>query len=136
MANLAMARAKQDRFAPAPALMARGRRRILVIFDEADEDLLPQLRRQFPQASFELLEEDGDCPNAAPRPSRSRQAAPVLTARQGAILELIRARLSNKEIARALAISPFTVRNHVSLLLRVLGVATREQAAMIAAELS
>lgn len=58
----------------------------------------------------------------------------MLTPRQASILKLIAEGRSNKEIARALAISPFTVRNHVSLLLRVLDVATREEAAKIAGQ--
>lgn len=42
-----------------------------------------------------------------------------LSARQREILELIRAGKSNKQIGRDLSLSPFTVRNHVSLLFRI-----------------
>ncbi len=48
-----------------------------------------------------------------------------LTQRQREILSLISQGRSNKEIARKLALSPFTVRNHVSLLFRMLKVQTR-----------
>ncbi len=48
-----------------------------------------------------------------------------LTQRQREILSLISQGHSNKEIARTLALSPFTVRNHVSLLFRMLKVQTR-----------
>jgi DNA-binding NarL/FixJ family response regulator len=51
-----------------------------------------------------------------------------LTQRQAAILPLLAGDLSNKEIARRLDISHFTVRNHVSQILRALEVPTRKAA--------
>ncbi len=56
-----------------------------------------------------------------------------LTPRQLEILRFLCAGLSNKEIAGELQLSPFTVRSHVSALLKTLGVSNRSAASALAA---
>ncbi len=53
-----------------------------------------------------------------------------LTPRQADVLVLLARGLSNKEIGEQLAMSPSTVRAHVSAILKALGVENRTQAAM------
>ena len=59
----------------------------------------------------------------------------VLTSRQIEIVRLLAENLSNKVMARNLGISHLTVRNHVTVLMRLLGVDTRSQILARAAEL-
>jgi DNA-binding NarL/FixJ family response regulator len=75
---------------------------------------------------------------------RSRTAAPALTgtaagepltSRQMRVLKLLAQGLSNKQIARELEISEITVKAHVSLIFRKLGVSNRTQAAIEARKL-
>ena len=59
---------------------------------------------------------------------RSSSSGPALSKRQREVLELMAKGLSNVEIARALAISPNTVKIHVSGILARLGLPSRTQA--------
>ena len=61
-----------------------------------------------------------------------RLAGPALTERETAVLRLIVAGMSNKEIASALFISEATVKTHINNLLSKLGVSDRTQAATTA----
>ena len=77
--------------------------------------LLAQLRHSLPAACRITLHE-------------SRPGLAEMTARQRQILQLLAQDLSNKDIGRRLGLSHFTVRNHVSQLLRMLGVSSRKAA--------
>ncbi|HVS75848.1 MAG TPA: response regulator transcription factor [Steroidobacteraceae bacterium] len=71
-----------------------------------------------------------------PAPASSGPAAgEPLTSRQMRVLKLLAQGLSNKQIARELEISEITVKAHVSLIFRKLGVSNRTQAAIEARKL-
>lgn len=69
---------------------------------------------------------------AEPLPENGAQSVVArLPARQRDVLRLLVAGKTNKEIARALDLSPFTVRSHVSALLKNLDLSTRSGAAVV-----
>lgn len=68
-----------------------------------------------------------------PRGSQPRDQLDKLTPREQQVLEHVSNGLTNKEIARVLAISPATVKVHVERIISKLGVADRTQAAVAAA---
>ena len=71
---------------------------------------------------------------AAERDARSpRQATARLTSRERQVLALVAAGVANKGIARALGVSPNTVKFHLSALFNKLGVGTRAEAIAAAA---
>jgi HD-GYP domain-containing protein (c-di-GMP phosphodiesterase class II) len=67
-------------------------------------------------------------------PTSQRALPDGLSAREAEVLRLLARGLSNKEIGRALFISPITVKNHVAHLYEKTGVATRAAAALYAVE--
>ncbi len=78
--------------------------------------------------------------SAAMRKPETLERAPdliaSLTQRERQILEHVAEGMTNKEIARALGISPATTKAHVERIIAKLGVSDRTQAAVLAARLS
>lgn len=67
--------------------------------------------------------------------TRPMELATLLTPREQAVVELVSQGMTNKEIARSLAISPATVKAHVERIIAKLGVSDRTQAAVLATQL-
>jgi two-component system response regulator DesR len=63
---------------------------------------------------------------------KSAQPEPVLSEREREVLDLISAGSTNKEIAVALYLSPYTVKEHTSALYRKLGARNRAEAVQLA----
>jgi two-component system nitrate/nitrite response regulator NarL len=79
--------------------------------------------RALQKGEFVVLRSDQPSVRAIPA------APPLLTDRQVEVLTMLAQKQSNKQIARSLNLSHFTVRNHVSQLLRTMGAATRSELA-------
>lgn len=74
----------------------------------------------------EFVVKRGECA----QPSGNFRVLPLNTefsARQNQIMDLLRQGKTNKQIARELDLSPFTVRNHLSRIMQALGVSKRSE---------
>lgn len=119
-----------------PRLPAKGthKARLYLIVETDDISVLRLIRAALPpgcrlrvhcaDAAAGAAAAPADIVHSYPAPD----SRPALTARQREVLDFLLAGLSNKAIARKLGLSHFTVRNHVSQLMRLLGVATRKEA--------
>ncbi len=85
-------------------------------------DILARVRHMLPEGSVLYARREA----AGARDLSLTHGLSTLTARQHDILRLLLQDLSNKEIGRRLKLSHFTVRNHVSQLLRQLNVPSRK----------
>jgi len=82
-----------------------------------------------PEMAHALIRQMARCDEDS---SAVRRSAAKLTPREREVLSLIAQRLSNKQIARRLFVSPFTVKNHVHNILEKLQVADRQEAVELA----
>ncbi|MFN8469533.1 MAG: LuxR C-terminal-related transcriptional regulator [Caldilineaceae bacterium] len=91
--------------------------------------LSAQQEFQPPERLRSLFARAGELPAVAPTPSK-HDIRGMLTYREMDVLWLLHQRLTNKEIARSLSISPDTVRQHAVSIYRKLGVKNRRQAVL------
>lgn len=110
---------------PSHLPVARGGRVLVSMRAEDAPSFLASLRPLLPEGAVVVgLESE-----TSDRAETGREGLrPALTERQRDVLRLLVEGLSNKEIARRLALSHFTVRNHVSQILRSFDFSTRRQA--------
>lgn len=85
------------------------------------EDAVESIKTALPQGSLLYTSRGGAWHAVAASPDWSA----MLTGRQTDILEALKNGKSNKEIGRALGLSHFTVRNHISQLMRLFNASTR-----------
>jgi DNA-binding CsgD family transcriptional regulator len=88
-------------------------------------------------ANVQILDSTSALAGAGPSPEARHPSGPEvgLTVRQVQVLECMVQGLPNKLICRRLSISPGTVKNHVSAILRALNVGNRTQAVVAAGRL-
>lgn len=95
---------------------------------QVETEYIEQILMAFPSATLTAQTMRPSQPALSPpRPAVTKLIEP-LTDREREILVLLAERLSNKEIAHLLAVSPFTVKNHLSTIYQKLGVSGRRQA--------
>lgn len=91
------------------------------------EDLLGALRRVL---DGEVVSPEDFTMQFGQIPSGTATQAPIFTTRQEEVLRLLQQGRSNREIGEALNLAEETIKSHVAVILRTLGVKTRLQAAM------
>lgn len=114
-----------------PSLPSVGGTALVVVAIRSDqaEGAFEKIRVVLPQASLLYAGGVGEWSPILAVPDRHGE----LTARQVEILKLLRLNMSNKEIGRKLDLSHFTVRNHVSQLMKRFNVRSRREVALLGA---
>lgn len=105
-------------------------KRLRVSIYAADADARAELRRLVEEAGHEIV----DAPETGFAAAPETEPRALLTPREVEVLAAIGEGLTNKAIARRLAISLHTVKFHVESLFRKLGARTRTEALAKAAE--
>lgn len=106
------------------------RYRLLAVIETTDLHAVERLLREFPAITIGLVREtemtkDSGLTHLLRDDQREAQERPTLTPRQRQILRLLEQGWSNKEIARSLQLSHFTVRNHIASIFKALGIKNR-----------
>lgn len=104
----------------------------LAVFEAADRDVALQLLREIPLLNIRSITElhmtpDSDLVQLHGPSQLDIQIRLPLTPRQVQILHLLVQGSSNKEIARSLQLSHYTVRNHLTYIFRATGVRSRRE---------
>lgn len=100
----------------------------VVVTDRIGAEVVNALLNERKMAAKDMPAQLPVDPDARAFGGGGRSGSPTLSKRQGEVLELMAKGMSNVEIARALAISPNTVKIHVSGILARLGLPSRTQA--------
>lgn len=125
--------ALRSRHAVAPRRLPdkTGRKTTLYLAIETDDaSVVGAIRAALPEGSRLHVRFAGDAPSSPWCKAGEGQTStglPELTVRQRDILGLLADGLSNKEIGRKLSLSHFTVRNHISQVMRLLDASTRKE---------
>jgi len=101
---------------------------VCVTIEVTDMRIVEQIRALLPEGVQVRVEPGREAAPTSPLTVEpSRNILHDLTARQREVLDLLVLGLSNKAIGRKLSLSHFTVRNHISQIMRLLDVSTRKE---------
>ncbi len=100
---------------------------LVTISRHCGEDAIARIRSALPGSEIVNLSQLHIDRNAGEQGRGAQPPIALLTLRQQEILDFLLNGLSNKEIGRKLGLSHFTVRNHVSNILRILNFPCRRE---------
>lgn len=99
-----------------------------LVAGDFEPEYLHQILIAFPTPQLQSHQRVPAQPHQSPVTVQSTKLVEPITRRELEVLILLADRLTNKEIAESLTISPYTVKNHVSTIYRKLDVAGRREA--------